>query len=104
MRHRQGLGIGTLALGLLLGLGCAPLQVAPAVSPLGPAVLRVEPAQATLTTGQTTRFQARAQDGSRPTVAWEAVGGGTVDSSGQYAAPSTPGGYLLRARAFGVCS
>ena len=100
MTHVSCLRFGTLAAGLLLALACVEPKMSQAVSPLAPSPLVVEPAQATLTTGQVASFKARSQDGSRPTVTWEAQGG-TVDANGQFTAPATPGLCTVQAKAFG---
>jgi len=100
MTRLSGLRFGTLAAGLLLTLACVEPNVGQAVSPLAPAPLVVEPAQATLTTGQVAAFKAKGQDGSRPAVTWEAQGG-TVDANGQFTAPAAPGTCTVLAKAFG---
>jgi large repetitive protein len=83
----------------VLGCQAPPRAVAP-VSPQGPSALAIQPPHATLTTGQGLVFQAGAQDGSRPAVTWEATGG-TIDPSGRFTAPDTPGSCEVRAKAWG---
>lgn len=101
MIRSLGFRSGTLALGLLLAPACVAPKVGQAVSPLGPSPLLVEPAQATVSAGQGVDFKAKCQDGSTPSVTWEALDGGVVDASGRYAAPAAPGTYTVQAKAFG---
>jgi hypothetical protein len=85
---------------LLLALGCVePKAIAP-VSPMAPSPLVVEPASVTVTAGQGTDFKARARDGSRPAVAWEAQGG-SVDASGHFTASGEAGTATVVAKAYG---
>ncbi|BDU73537.1 hypothetical protein [Mesoterricola silvestris] len=85
---------------LLLALGCVePRAVAP-VSPMAPSPLVVEPGSLAVTTGQGADFKARARDGSRPAVTWEAQGG-SIDASGHFTAGDEPATATVVARAYG---
>lgn len=100
MAHSTRLGFAIIA-GLFLALGCVePKPIAP-VSPLSPSPLAVEPASLAVTAGQGADFRSVAKDGSRPSVAWEVQGGGSIDASGHFTAPAAPGTCTVLARAFG---
>ncbi len=59
----------------------------------------VQPATATLTVGHGTAFAAKRDGRAALDVAWRVLepGGGTVDGTGQYQAPATPGVYRVQA-------
>lgn len=99
MRATGWAGIGCLAV-LAGGLACQQPGAAPAVSPLPPSPLAIEPAEVFLTTGQATTFKARARDGSAPRLTWSADAG-RIDADGRYQAPDAPGGTLVKVQASG---
>jgi hypothetical protein len=101
MERSTGKGLSAGVGLLLLILACQEPKAGPAVSPLGPSPLRVEPAEAAVTAGQATDFKALTLAGERPAVTWEAPGGGVVNAAGHYTAPVTPGTYAVQAKAFG---
>jgi len=91
---------GILALGLVVLLGCDKPLAVPAVFPLPLSPLKIDPAEATLTTGGGVVFKAGGQDGSQPNLTWEAEGG-AVAPNGLYTAPAVPGTCWVQVKAFG---
>ena len=63
--------------------------------------LIIHPTYLALNVGQSTTFTVKAEDGTTPEVTWEAQGG-TVDATGVFKAPDTPGNCTITARAGGV--
>jgi plastocyanin len=80
----------------LLAAGCGAATTSPTGSPGAQSVsVAVQPARIQVNPGQTVAFSAQVYGAEDQRISWRVESGGSVDASGNFTAPATPGVYRV---------